>query len=497
MASSRSGGGGRSLDLVARGKAPVPMSDQQKTPSFADMFEASGGVAPTRRRYRVGEAVKGQVVLVGAEGVFVELEGQQAFFPKLSLTAPNGELKVAVGDTLDGFVTKVEGGTIELGRRLAGMGMSREQLETALAEKAPVEGKVTGVVKGGLTVDLGGTRAFCPMGMVDTRRVMDATPYLLQTLQFQIVELRGDRDVIVSRRAILEAEQAEQREALLQTLQLGARLRGQVTKVLDFGAFVDLGGVEGLIPTRELTHDRRRPEQVVSIGDYVEVRVLDITRGEKTKITLSLKALAADPWDSVEELAPRGRVVSGKVVKLMDFGAFVQIAPGIEGLLHVSELGAGNRHPNAMLSIGEVVLVVVKNIDRERQRIGLAPAPKGASVGEAVEGGAGLTAGAIVQCTVEAHERFGVFVQVEGVPGRAGRGLIRERELGLAQGADPKRAMPIGTELSAKIVNAGDKLELSVKAIKEDEERAVFESYAKGSKGAKMGTLGDLLRGKR
>ncbi|MCB9620254.1 MAG: S1 RNA-binding domain-containing protein [Sandaracinus sp.] len=199
------------------------MSDQQKSPSFADMFEASGGTAPTRRRYRVGEAVKGQVVLVGAEGVFIELEGQQGFFPKLALS-PTGKVEVAVGDELDGFVTKIEGGAIELGRRLGGMGMSREQLETALAEKAPVEGKVTGVVKGGLTVDLGGTRAFCPMGMVDTRRVMDATPYLLQTLQFQVVELRGDRDVIVSRRAILEAEQAVQREALLQTMQLGARV---------------------------------------------------------------------------------------------------------------------------------------------------------------------------------------------------------------------------------------------------------------------------------
>jgi small subunit ribosomal protein S1 len=472
------------------------MSEQQKSSSFADMFESSGGATPTRRRYRVGEAVKGQVVLVGAEGVFVELEGQQGFFPKLALTAPNGELKVAVGDTLEGFITKIEGTSIELGRRLAGMGMSREQLETALAEQTPVEGKVTGVVKGGLTVDLGGTRAFCPMGMIDTRRVMDATPYLLQTLPFRVVELRGDRDVIVSRRAILEAEQAVQRDALLASIQLGARLRGQVTKVLEFGAFVDIGGVEGLIPTRELTHDRRRPEQVVSTGDHVEVRVLDIDRnGDKTKITLSLKALAADPWDAIDEIAPLGRVVAGKVVKLMDFGAFVQIAPGIEGLLHVSELGAGNRHPSTMLNAGDAVLVVVRNVDRERQRIGLAPAPKGASVGEAI-GGGGLTVGAIVKCTVEAIERFGVFVQIEGTAGRAGRGLIRERELGLAQGADVKRTFPIGTELSAKIVNAGDKLELSVKAIKEDEERSVFESYAKGAKGTKMGTLGDLLKPK-
>lgn len=471
------------------------MSEQQKSTSFADMFESSGGATPTRRRYRVGEAIKGQVVLVGAEGVFVDLEGQQGFFPKLALAAPNGELKVAVGDTLEGFVTKIEGGSLELGRRLSAGGMSSEQLETALAEKTPIEGKVTGVVKGGLTVDLGGTRAFCPMGMIDTRRVMDATPFLLQTLQFRIVELRGDRDVIVSRRAILEAEQAIQRDALLASMQLGARLRGQVTKVLEFGAFVDLGGIEGLIPTRELTHDRRRAEQVVSTGDFVEVRVLDIDRGEKTKITLSLKALASDPWDAIDEVAPIGRVVAGKVVKLMEFGAFVQIAPGIEGLLHVSELGAGNRHPSAMLSAGDAVLVVVRNVDRERQRIGLAPAPKGASVGEAIGGGA-LTAGAIVKCTVEAIERFGVFVQIENTAGRAGRGLIRERELGLAQGADLKRTFPIGTELTAKIVSAGDKLELSVKAIKEDEERTVFESYAKGSKGTKMGTLGDLLKNK-
>lgn len=473
------------------------MSDA-KTPSssFADLFEASGGATPRRRSYRVGEEVHGTVVQVGSEGIFVDLgEQQQAFFPKLALVDARGPLDLAVGDPVRGYVTKVDGANIELGRRLSG-GMSREELETALREKTPIDGKVSGVVKGGVTVDLGGTRAFCPMGMLDVRFVKDASVFLMQTLRFQVVELRGDRDVIVSRRAIVEAEQNAQRDALLSTLQLGARLHGTVTRVRDFGAFVDLGGVEGLIPTRELTHDRRRPEQVVAEGAYVEVRVLDLdTTGDRPKITLSLKALAEDPWDSVEAIVPTGKVLEGKVVKLMDFGAFVQLAPGIEGLLHASELGGGARHPGMLLSAGEPVLVVAQSIDTERRRISLVPAPKAASVGESV-GGSALGLGAVVEGTVEAIERFGVFVQLEGTAGRGGRALLRARESLVPEGGDLRRAFPLGSKVRAKLISTGDKLEISLKAMKDDEERQVFERYAKDAKGQKMGTLGDLLKSK-
>lgn len=473
------------------------MSDvKSPSSSFADIFEASGGATPRRRTYRVGEEVHGTVVQVGSEGIFVDLgEQQQAFFSKLELADVRGSKDLAVGDPIRGYVTKIEGGNIELGRRLSG-GMSGEELETALREKTPVEGKVTGVVKGGVTVDIGGTRAFCPMGMLDVRFVKDASIFLTQTLRFQIVEVRGDRDVIVSRRVIVEAEQNAQRDALLSTLQLGARMHGTVTRTRDFGAFVDLGGIEGLIPTRELTHDRRRPEQVVSEGDYVEVRVLDFdTTGERPKITLSLKALASDPWDAVAELVPVGKVIEGKVVKLMDFGAFVQLAPGIEGLLHASELGGGARHPATVLSAGEPIAVVAQSIDTERRRISLVPAPKGAVTGESV-GGSALGVGAIVEGTVEAIESFGVFVQIEGTAGRAGRALLRARESLVPEGGDLRRAFPMGSKVRAKLISAGGKLELSLKAMKDDEERQVFERYAKDSKGQKMGTLGDLLKSK-
>ncbi|HJL24880.1 MAG TPA: S1 RNA-binding domain-containing protein, partial [Polyangiaceae bacterium LLY-WYZ-15_(1-7)] len=232
----------------------------------------------------------------------------------------------------------------------------------------------------------------------------------------------------------------------------------------------------------------------------VEVIVLEVTErrhkktGEpETRITLSLKALEADPFDRVDELAPAGAVIEGTVRKLMDFGAFIEIAPGLEGLLHVSELGAGAHHPSSYLSVGQPLLVTVQSVDPERKRVSLAPAPKGAQAGTRISQ-AGPRKGEIVKCTVDRVERYGVFVQVEGVPGRAGRGLIPERETGTAQGTDLKRAFPQGKELQAKVLETG-KLKLSIKAVKEDEDRKVFEDYKKKQGGAGMGTLGDLLSG--
>ncbi|HJL00705.1 MAG TPA: S1 RNA-binding domain-containing protein [Polyangiaceae bacterium LLY-WYZ-15_(1-7)] len=469
--------------------------------SFAELFEESDAAVPSGRKLSVGDEITGTVAHVGDTGAFVDLGArQQALYPRAELLDVHGELSVKVGDTLRGFVVRIgPDGTPELGKRL-GRGMSVDELRAAMEEKLPVEGKISGVNKGGVSVDLGGLRAFCPMGQLDTRFVNDPSVFLNQTHRFHVVEIRGERDVVVSRRSVLEAEAGELRAQILERVTPGARLAGRVVRVRDFGAFVDLGGIDGLIPARELTYDRRRPEQVVKEGDSVEVIVLEVTErrhkktGEpETRITLSLKALEADPFDRVDELAPAGAVIEGTVRKLMDFGAFIEIAPGLEGLLHVSELGAGAHHPSSYLSVGQPLLVTVQSVDPERKRVSLAPAPKGAQAGTRISQ-AGPRKGEIVKCTVDRVERYGVFVQVEGVPGRAGRGLIPERETGTAQGTDLKRAFPQGKELQAKVLETG-KLKLSIKAVKEDEDRKVFEDYKKKQGGAGMGTLGDLLSG--
>ena len=219
-----------------------------------------------------------------------------------------------------------------------------------------------------------------------------------------------------------------------------------------------------------------------------------ITRkGDDLRTSLSLKAMGDDPWDSLERVAAPGAVAQGVVRKVMDFGVFVELAPGIEGLLHVSELGGGDRHPNSQFNVGQPLLVTVQSIDRDRKRISLAPAPKGATAGQRVDGNQPQV-GDIVKVTVSQHERYGVFVQIEGLPGRAGRGLIHEKELGLSHGVDVKKAFPIGAVVDAKVTATG-KLALSIKAIAEDEARREVESYKATQSSKSMGTLGDLLAG--
>ncbi|MEM9860231.1 MAG: S1 RNA-binding domain-containing protein [Myxococcota bacterium] len=460
--------------------------------SFADLF-AGDSVPERARRFKVGDAVSGPVIQIGGEGVFVDLGGprQQGFFPEPELEAEGGAANVALGTVLKGYVVRIDGDTIVLGKGL-GRGVGIDELRTAFAEQVPVEGKVVGVNKGGVRVEVGSVRAFCPMGQLDLRYVQDASVFLNQSLRFLITEIKGE-DVVLSRRPILEAEQATRRAELAGKLTPGTRLKGRVARVVDFGAFVDLGGIDGLIPTRELSYDRRRPDQVVSTGQEVEVMVQEIQeKGDDLRITLSLKALADDPWDSVERVAPVGTVVKGTVRRLMDFGAFIELAPGIEGLLHVSELGGRQRHPSSFMNVGETRVVTVQSIDKKAKRISLSPAPEGAAVGERVADAA-LSVGAIVDVTVQSHESYGIFVQVDGTSGKAGRGLVHQRELGLGHGADVKKAFPLGHGFKAKIIDV-KRLALSVKAIAEDEERRTVAEYQASSQAKGMGTFGDLLK---
>jgi small subunit ribosomal protein S1 len=471
--------------------APAPPAEPQA--SFADLFD--GASVPKATKLSVGDVVEGPVIQVGADGVFVDAGGhQQAFYPRAELLE-KGELKVATGDVIRGHVVRIgDDGTAELGKRL-GLGMSMEELDAARAEGLPIEGKVVGVNKGGVSVDLGGVRGFCPIGQLDRVYVADASVYLQKTLRFLVTSVEGGKDVVLSRKAIVQAEAEENRDALLAELSVGEVRVGTVVRVRDFGAFVELApGLDGLIPNREISHDRRRADQVVSTGQSVEVKIQEISEKDgQPRITLSLKAMADDPWDAIERMVSPGQVVQGVVRKIMDFGAFIELAPGIEGLLHVSELGGGERHPNTVFNVGEPMLVTVQSIDLERKRISLAPAPKGASAGQRVDGNQPQV-GDIVKGVVDSHERYGVFVQLEGIPGRAGRGLIHEKELGLGHGVDAKKEFPIGSTVEAKVIKAG-KLALSIKAIAEDQARREVESY-KASQGDKsMGTLGDLLAG--
>jgi small subunit ribosomal protein S1 len=489
--------------------------------SFAALFEkAAATEGGTRRRKggpRVGDRIEGTVVKVGTDSVFIELDGkQQAFLDASDFRTADGTMAVHEGDLVKGVVLEVDDreGYVRVGRSL-GRASNVAELELAKMGDMPVLGKVTGVNKGGLEVEIGGVTAFCPMSQASAKFVEDPATLVGQTFSFLVSEIRdGGKGVVVSRRA---AQQREAREAAGETMKrlgVGSIVRGTVTGVRDFGAFVDLGGVEGLIPRSEIAHDRGvQTSDALAAGDVVEVMVREIKEAAPAgtpaegaqagrreqhraapthKITLSLKALKADPWDGLE--LPVGQVVEGTVSRVLDFGAFVKLPAGVEGLLHASELG-GKGDVHKAWAPGQPVTVVVKSLDRKAKKLSLVPAPDGASVGMQVKEVA-LRVGAVVEGAVDRIETYGVFLQVDGTKGRAGRGLIPVAELGVQRGVDLRATFPKGARLTVKVLETGEgRLRFSVKAAKDAEERAQFEeARSKADKGASFGTLGDLLK---
>jgi small subunit ribosomal protein S1 len=492
------------------------MSNDKSGDSFASLFEAEirgqKSAHTKAKKLSLGERVRAEIVQVGRDAVFVEvLDGPpgakraQAFLAIDDVKAEDGSLALKTGDVLEAVVVEIkQGGDVRLGRTM-GKPTGVAELESAHQARVPVEGKVTGVNKGGLEVEVAGIRAFCPISQADRGYLADPSTLVGRSLHFLITELRDNgKRVVLSRRAVLEQEAKAAAAQTLQKLSVGATMRGSVSAVRDFGAFVDLGGVEGLIPNAELSHDRgQKASDVLAPGDAVEVQVREIKdavdkRGEKTlKITLSLKALAADPWEAIDTLAPEGQVLRGTVSRLLDFGAFVKLAAGVEGLLHVSELGGKVSHPSQVLKQGEQLNVVVRSVDRAAKKISLAPAPEGLAVGAAASTPT-IVVGSIVTGTVDRVEPFGVFLQIEGTRGRVGRGLIPNVELGVSRGADTRKLFPAGQKLTAKVLETGEgKLRLSLKAVKDDEERADFDGYRSQSAATGgLGTFADLLKKK-
>ena len=479
------------------------MSDPSNpTDNFAALFEQSGGVQKkSGPSVKVGSRVEAIIVQITRDAVFVDLDQKrQAYMDRAEILGPDGQPTMKVGDKLVAHVLEMDGksGSVRLGRTL-GKGGDIASLELAREQGISVEGKVVAINKGGAEVELNGIKAFCPTSQLDNRFVQDPSTFIGKSFHFKVTEVReGGRSIVLSRRAHLEVESREAMDKLMTTLAPGAIVKGTVTGVREFGAFVDLGGVEGLVPASELSHDSHvRPSDIVNVGDAMEVQVKEIRgSGRDTKITLSLKALSGDPWDAIEVVAPVGRVVAGAITRLADFGAFVRLGNGIEGLLHVSELPGRVDHPSKVLAEGQAILVVVRSVDRGAKKISLALAADGAAAGTAAQT-MSLPVGTIVKATVDRLETFGIFVQVEGSRGRAGRGLIPNSELGVPKGADLRKSFPEGSVVTAKVLETGEgRLRLSIRAIGADEERAAYDGYQRSTKGpGKTGaTLGDLLK---
>lgn len=356
----------------------MPPTDED---DFAALLEASEGAGKGPARITVGDVVRGRVVGLSATKAFVDLgSGREAAIDVGEFRdAESGAISLGEGDEVEATVVDDGGtsGTILL-KRVAGRGGHLPgELEQAFEHGVPIEGLVSGENKGGFDVQIGSVRAFCPGSQIDRRRG-DAASYVGQRFQFRITKLeqRG-RNVVVSRRQLLEAEAAEQGAATWARLEEGAVVHGTVTSIRDFGAFVDIGGIDGLIHVSELGHARvDDPAAVVQVGQEVDVKVVKLepaSGGKQGRVGLSLKALAPDPWSTVGERFPVGTSVGGTVRRLEQFGAFVELAPGIDGLVHVSQMALDRRvaHPRQVVSIGDAVVVTVLKLDLDKHRISL------------------------------------------------------------------------------------------------------------------------------
>jgi len=345
---------------------------------FAALLAASEAET---QRLEVGQVVRGRVIAVGTSSAFVEIGGKgEAIIDTAEFRDPeSGAIQLVVGDQIEATVVDDgrSSGSVVLKRTVGRGGHVPGELEQALAHGIAIEGLVTGENKGGFDVQIGAVRAFCPGSQIDRRRG-EARAYVGQRLRFRVVRIEaGGRNIVVSRRALLEEEAAEQAAQTWDRIQVGAVLQGRVSSVQDFGAFVDLGEVEGLIHVSELGHGRvSHPSEVLEAGQVVEVQVIKVEPGEggqRARVGLSMRALAPDPWLSARAQFPVGATVPGVVRRLESFGAFVEIAPGLDGLVHVSKLTLERRvaHPRQVVAVGDRVDVTVMAVDDAQRRISL------------------------------------------------------------------------------------------------------------------------------
>ncbi len=479
---------------------------EEQEATFAELFEAD----PTtpEKDFRLGDTVTGSVVKISGDSVFIELGGKsEGVAEAAEFLDKEGNLTVEVGDQLELKVASITD-VITLSKALKVKGaQALEVLQEARASMLPVEGRVAAVTKGGLEVDISGVRAFCPISQVDLGYCENPEEHIGCKYNFRIIEFKDrGKNIVVSRRAILEEERERIARETLANVKPGVELEGEVTRIADFGAFVDIGGVDGMVHISEMAHHRlRHPSELVEVGQRVKVVVTEFEpqADGRQRIALSMKALEPTPWEKGLGIM-EGQVVSGKVTRLMDFGAFVEVMPGVEGLVHVSEISYERiAHPRRALQEGQDVEVMVLGIDHQRKRISLSiKEAKGARTGDAAgfreEGESpGLEVGAQFDGVVEKVMSGGLLVRLPAA-GLGVRGFLPQEELVQAGKADLKKRFRLGKELSVEIVAIAEdgKIRLSQKAATEREERKDYRRHLDqgDKKSAKLATFGDLFK---
>jgi small subunit ribosomal protein S1 len=449
--------------------------------NFAALFEES----LSRQEMRAGEVITAEVVRVDANHVVVNAGlKSESFIPIEEFRNDRGEVEAKAGDFVSVAIEALEDGYGEtrLSRDKAKRLAAWTQLEQALEAGSLVQGLITGKVKGGLTVMINGIRAFLPGSLVDTRPVKDTTPYEGKQLEFKVIKLdRKRNNVVVSRRAVVEANQGEERQKLLETLQEGAVVKGIVKNITDYGAFVDLGGIDGLLHITDLAWRRvKHPSEVLAVGDEVEAKVLKFDQ-EKNRVSLGLKQLGEDPWVGLGRRYPTGTRLFGRVTNLTDYGAFVEIESGIEGLVHVSEMDWTNKnvHPSKVVQLGDEVEVMILEIDEDRRRISLGMKQCMANPWE--EFAANSKKGDRVRGQIKSITDFGVFIGLQG----GIDGLVHLSDLSWnVPGEEAVRNYKKGEELDAVVLGIDverERISLGIKQLEGDPFNNYVASHDKNS----------------
>jgi small subunit ribosomal protein S1 len=453
----------------------------QDPDSFAAMFEES----LTRKEMRAGELITAQVVRVDHNVVVVNagLKSESLIAIEEFLDA-KGELEVNPGDFVTVAIESLENGYGEtkLSREKAKRLAAWHELEIAMEEGKIVEGYVSGKVKGGLTAMVNGIRAFLPGSLVDIRPVKDTTPYENKTMELKVIKLdRKRNNVVVSRRAVLEASAGADREAIMENLKEGAIVKGVVKNITDYGAFVDLGGIDGLLHITDLAWRRvKHPSEVLTVGDEIEAKILKFDQ-EKNRVSLGIKQMGDDPWNGLARRYPQGTRMFGKVTNLTDYGAFVEIEQGIEGLVHVSEMDWTNKnvHPSKVVSLGDEVEVMILEIDEARRRISLGMKQCQSNPWDDFQ--INHKKGDKVKGQIKSITDFGVFIGLDG----GIDGLVHLSDLSWSQpGEEAVRSYKKGDEVEAVVLAIDverERISLGIKQLEGDPFGGFASSHEKGA----------------
>jgi small subunit ribosomal protein S1 len=470
--------------------------------SFEELLKTSFE-APGRKLFP-GDKVSGKVLKVSKDAIFVDLGGKSEGIADIQeFMDKKGTLTIKEGDWVEMRVASIRDGIhLTKGMKVQGPD-SLEILREAKENLIPIEGRVSNIVKGGFEIDLSGIRAFCPLGQIDIPFCEKPEEHVGARYPFRIMEIKEKgKNIIVSRRVLLEEEQEKKSKETLARLKPDLECEGKVTKLTDFGAFVDIGGIEGMVHISEVSHGRiNHPSEILKAGQQVNVKVMKIEMDKegRPKISLSIKALEPDSWEKGLRFK-EGEIIRGKVSRLTDFGAFVEVAPGVDGLVHVSEISYERvPHPSRFLREGDMVEVLVMGIDHEVHRVSLSIKDAVIQKRMSEEEGSDkvrLEVGQILRGVVEDSKPYGLFVRLPQF-GPKVRGLLPKEEVRDSEKGDVKKKFPRGKEIQVEIISIDEKgkIRLSQRVMEEREDREDYKKFQeKEEKDGKLGTLGDVFK---